>query len=115
MLSGGLLFNLGGFLLPFVSCGGLLMVCAVAAFFLLPRGDPADLLDCEAPGDVTEDAEDDKEIEVVTYSSLLRSPLMVAAAAVTFLTGASTQWYQPSLEPYVRNQFGLSAFQVSRY
>ena len=90
------------------------MVCAVAAYLLLPRGETeAELTDCEAPRDVTEAARDDEEVEVVTYSSLLRSPLMVVAAIVTFLTGVSTQWYQPTLEPYVRKTFGLSSFQVS--
>ena len=90
------------------------MVCAVAAYLLLPGGETeAELTDCEAPRDVTEAARDDEEVEVVTYSSLLRSPLMVVAAIVTFLTGVSTQWYQPTLEPYVRKTFGLSSFQVS--
>ena len=40
---------------------------------------------------------------------------MMVAAIATFLTGVSTQWYQPSLEPYVRNTFGLSSFQVSYF
>ena len=110
---GGLLFNLGGFLLPFLICGGLLILCGLAAFLVLPRTEHHDQAEVPAEN-VAGVALDDEETEqeVVSYSSLLRSPLMVVAATVTFLTGVSTQWYQPSLEPYVRNQFGLSSFQV---
>ena len=111
---GGLLFNCGGFLLPFLICGGLLILSGLAAFLVLPRADQYHD-QADVPGEnVSGVAPDDEETEVVvvTYTSLLRSPLMVLAATVTFLTGVSTQWYQPSLEPYVRNQFGLSAFQV---
>ena len=112
---GGLLFNCGGFLLPFLICGGLLILSGLAAFLVLPRADHYDQADVSAEN-VSGGAPDDEETEVVvvTYTSLLRSPLMVVAATVTFLTGVSTQWYQPSLEPYVRNQFGLSSFQVRK-
>ena len=47
------------------------------------------------------------------WPGLLSSPGLLTACLVTFLTGASSQWYQPSLEPALRQQFGLSAFQVS--
>ena len=114
---GGLLFNCGGFLLPFLICGGLLILSGLAAFLVLPRTDhdhdQSDLSGENESGGAPDD-EEPEVVEVVTYSSLLRSPLMVLAATVTFLTGVSTQWYQPSLEPYVRNQFGLSSFQVSK-
>ena len=113
---GGLLFNCGGFLLPFLICGGLLILSGLAAFLVLPRADHYHDQDVSGEN-VSGGAPDDEETEVVTvvtYTSLLRSPLMVVAATVTFLTGVSTQWYQPSLEPYVRNQFGLSSFQVRK-
>jgi len=38
---------------------------------------------------------------------------MLMSAVVTLLTSISAQWYQPSLEPYVREQLGLSSFQAS--
>ena len=89
------------------------ILCGLAAFLVLPRTEHHDQAEVPAEN-VAGVALDDEETEqeVVSYSSLLRSPLMVVAATVTFLTGVSTQWYQPSLEPYVRNQFGLSSFQV---
>ena len=113
---GGLLFNCGGFLLPFLICGGLLILSGLAAFLVLRQADHDDQADLSAENDAG-GALNDEETEAVSslsYTSLLRSPLMVVAASLTFLTGVSTQWYQPSLEPYVRNQFGLSSFQVSQ-
>ena len=121
---GGFLFDIGGFLAPFGTCGGLLLVCGVVAYFVLPH---IELTEVEDSEDDSEDAianGGDNDVEMsgevtiltpVTYRSLLSSPQMMVAAIATFLTGVSTQWYQPTLEPYVRKTFGLSSFQVSRY
>ena len=114
---GGFLFEIGGFLAPFGVCGGMLLVCGVIAYFVLSEHEEEE----DHSGEGSEDGgNDDVEMsgEVttltpVTYRSLLGSPQMMLAAILTFLTGVSTQWYQPSLEPYVRNTFGLSSFQVS--
>ena len=119
---GGFLFDIGGFLAPFGTCGGLLLVCGVVAYFVLPH---IELTEVEDSEDDSEDAianGGDNDVEMsgevtiltpVTYRSLLSSPQMMVAAIATFLTGVSTQWYQPTLEPYVRKTFGLSSFQVS--
>ena len=121
---GGFLFDIGGFLAPFGTCGGLLLVCSVVAYFVLPHIEFTEVEDSE---DDSEDATangGDNDVEMsgevtiltpVTYRSLLSSPQMMVAAIATFLTGVSTQWYQPTLEPYVRKTFGLSSFQVSSY
>ena len=110
---GGILFEYGGFITPFVTCGGLLLLSALLAYIILPDQDKVDSVSEDEHG-----GDDDAGDEVivagnVSYRSLLRSPLMMIAAIVTFMTGVSTQWYQPSLEPYVRQQFGLSSFQVN--
>lgn len=119
---GGFLFDYGGFLTPFVTCGCLLLVCSVLAFFILPKAEVIEVSvetgEMDGHDDGPNDAEDEHDADVAvmssgTYRSLLRTPLMILAALVTFLTGVSTQWYQPSLEPYVRNQFGLTSFQAS--
>jgi len=111
---GGFLFEYGGFLTPFAVCGGMLLLCAGAGFFVLPLYETTSK---EHVND-TDNAEDDEGTEVrvegsATYRTLLSSPLMLVSAVVTFLTAVSTQWYQPSLEPYVREQLGLSPFQAS--
>ena len=91
----------------------LLILIAGAGFFVLPLYETTSE---EHVNDV-DNAEDDEGTEVrvegsATYRTLLSSPLMLVSAVVTFLTAVSTQWYQPSLEPYVREQLGLSPFQV---
>merc|ERR1719369_1932318 len=101
---GGLLFEYGGFSLPFATCGMLLLVCGSLAYFVL---DPQEEVDA---------AEEEKEEGPVVKGSfriLLNNPVMLLACLVTLVTGMSTQWYQPSLEPYVRSQFGMTPFQAS--
>ena len=111
---GGFLFEYGGFLFPFATCGGLLLLSGFVALWLLPSADITDVDLSYGAGDDSEES-DDVGVVVVrgSYRSLLCSPLIIVSAIVTFLTGVSTQWYQPSLEPYVRQKFGLSSFQVS--
>ena len=110
---GGFLFEYGGFLLPFATCGGLLLLSGFVALWLLKDTETTDDTTSDESSDDSEES-DDVGVVVVrgSYRSLLCSPLIIVSALVTFLTGVSTQWYQPSLEPYVRQQFGLSSFQV---
>ena len=113
---GGFLFEIGGFLAPFGVCGGMLLVCGVIAYFVLSEHEEEDHSGEGSEDGGNDDVEMSGEVTTltpVTYRSLLGSPQMMLAAILTFLTGVSTQWYQPSLEPYVRNTFGLSSFQVS--
>ena len=116
---GGFLFEIGGFLAPFGICGGMLLVCGVIAYFVLSEDvteeeeDHSEEVSADGSNDDVEMSGEVTTVTPVTYRSLLSSPQMMLAAVLTFLTGVSTQWYQPSLEPYVRNTFGLSSFQVS--
>ena len=48
---GGLLFNCGGFLLPFLICGGLLILSGLAAFLVLRQADQDDQADLSAEND----------------------------------------------------------------
>lgn len=98
---GGLLFEYGGFYLPFLVTGSVLLLTGVAAFLVL---DPT----------VDEEEKEDTQAEGRTsYRSLLRMPSMMLACLVTLVTGISCQWYQPSLEPFLRDTFGMSPFQAS--
>jgi len=101
---GGFMFEIGGFFLPFATCGSLLLVCGFLAYHVL---DPTE----EAEAAVKEQVEGGSVRG--SFRVLLSTPLMVLACTVTIVTGMSTQWYQPSLEPYVRTQFGMSPFQAS--
>jgi len=99
---GGLLYWLGGFYLPFMVCGVLLVICGAAAVFIL-----------DTPGIKME--EDVVEVVEVKYRNLVTVPSVMLGAVVLILTGVSTQWYQPSLEPYLRETFNLSSFQASLF
>jgi len=99
---GGFLFEYGGFGLPFITCGCLLLICGLLAYFVLdPMEEKVCYEEVEGP------------VEKGSYRKLLSNPVMIMACTVTIVTGISTQWYQPSLEPYVRDQFGMSSFQAS--
>jgi len=100
---GGLLFEYGGFCLPFAICGTLLLLCGGLAYWVLDPNEETDAAVEEEEGPVVR----------VSFRVLLNSPVMLLACMVTMVTGMSTQWYQPSLEPYVRSQFGMSPFQAS--
>jgi len=97
---GGALYELGGFYLPFIVCGALLVMCGLAGVCVLDKGK------------VEEEVEVDPGVK---YRTLLGVPSVLVGAIVLVLTGASTEWYQPSLEPYVRSQFGLTPFQASLF
>lgn len=99
---GGLLYWLGGFYLPFLVCGILLVGCGAAAVFIL-----------DTPVRMVE--EDVTDVPEVRYRNLVTSPSVMLGATVLILTGVSTQWYQPSLEPYLRKTFNLSSFQASLF
>ena len=101
---GGFLFEYGGFFLPFATCGSLLLVCGCLAYFVL---DPREEAEAAAKEQV------EGPVERGSFKRLLSNPVMMLACIITIVTGISTQWYQPSLEPYVRTQFGMSSFQVT--
>jgi len=98
---GGILFDYGGFYLPFTVCGSLLVASACVAHCVLdPKEEQAGVSKEEDAG-------------VTTYRILLCNPVMIVTCIVTICTGISTGWYQPTLEPYVREQFSLTPTQAS--
>ena len=124
---GGMLFDCGGFPLPFIVSGGLLVFCGLAAAIVL---DPSEELRQareegeEKDEELESDASDDGERK----GSFFRSTPVILGLLITILTGMANQWYvnfldlpfakrqiryQPSLEPYVRKEFSMTSFQVS--
>jgi len=109
---GGILFECGGFPLPFIVSGGLLVFCALAAAIVL---DPSE--------ELKQTREEGEEEEVLDGNiggegkakkgSLICSFPVVLGLLITILTGAANQWYQPTLEPYVRKEFNMTSFQAS--
>jgi len=109
---GGILFECGGFPLPFIVSGGLLVFCALAAAIVL---DPSEEL-----RQTREEGEEEEELDrnigeggKKKKGSLICSFPVVLGLLITILTGAANQWYQPTLEPYVRKEFNMTSFQAS--
>jgi len=97
---GGILFEYGGFYLPFTVCGFLLVASGCLAHCVLdPKEEQAAVSKEDGGG--------------FTYRTLLCNPVMIVTCIVTICTGISTGWYQPTLEPYVRDQFSLTPTQAS--
>jgi len=106
---GGILFDCGGFPLPFIVSGGLLVFCSLAAVIVL---DPSE----ELRQTRDEEGEEDEDIGgdgKGKKGSLFCSFPVILGLLITVLTGAANQWYQPSLEPYVRKEFNMTSFQAS--
>lgn len=91
---GGALYEVGGYTLPFVSLGILLLVGSVVTFFVLP------------PQDV--DISFDK---VPSLLSVLKIPSVTIAATCLFISAASIGFLSATLEPHLR-QFSLTPFQI---
>jgi len=105
---GGLLYQLGGFYLPFLALGGLLVLCGLLGLCILPPSEGGE----EDPDD-GEDGEE--EAHDLKYRTLLGVPSVLVASLVLVLTGVASEWYQPTLEPYLREQFDLTPFQASLF
>ena len=89
--TGGILFDCGGFPLPFIVSGGLLVFCALAAAIVL---DPSEELrqTREEEGEEDEDRNirgDKKEKK----GSLFCSFPVILGLLITILTGAANQWW----------------------
>lgn len=106
---GGLLFDCGGFPLPFIVSGSLLVFCAFAAAIVL---DPTEELSQAREGESDLHGGND-ERDVTKKGALLCSLPVLLGLFITVLTGMASQWYQPSLEPYVRKKFNMTSFQAS--
>lgn len=96
---GGILFQLGGFPLPFILCGGLTLVFMVAAIFLIKDGhDQYELLE-----------EDDRPVR---WSEVLSTPgIPISMFSLTF-AGTAWSWYSGTLEPFLEQKFHVHSSEV---
>lgn len=93
---GGALFELGGYTLPFVTLGGMLLGAASLTFCILPGHYS------EAKG------EDEAQGSLI---SLVRIPSVALVAYAIVATSASIGFVQATLEPHLR-PLGLTPFQL---
>ncbi|XP_069682376.1 MFS-type transporter SLC18B1-like [Periplaneta americana] len=89
---GGILFSLGGYILPFVIMGAFLMVDAVIIYFILPP------IDKERNNGHSE----------VKFSSVFKIPDVVLDSFCIAAAAISMGFYSATLEPHLR-QFNLSS------
>jgi len=92
---GGLLYELGGFILPFVILGGALVAATLFVVIMLPK-------ERQAPPD---SAEKPSMINAIKVPSIIMACYSVACAA------ASLGFLQATLEPHLR-EFKMNALQI---
>lgn len=110
---GGILFNYGGFCFPFVVSGSLMVFVGLAAAIVLDPQEEISSLLLEKQGQEKVEQEVGPGQDKLGFWALFRSPNVLLAVLITVITGMAAQWYQPTLEPYVRQQFGMKPFQAS--
>jgi len=107
---GGLLFKMGGFLLPFLVCGAFLVVGGLLAGILVFFVNKQEL-------QRKHERNEEEEIETVRikFRNVLMKPGILVTCVIIILTGMSTQWYQPTLEPFLSSHFRVTSFQASLF
>jgi len=95
---GGFLYEIGGFRSPFLVAGiTLLVMSAVCVFLLEDKTDLYTSLQTE---------------QSVSWKQILLCPgVMISCFGLTF-AGSSWSWYQATLEPYLKNSYGLTSSQT---
>ena len=93
---GGLLFQLGGFILPFVILGGVLVAGTIFVVIVLPRAN--------------ETSEDNQEKPSMLRA--LKVPSIILACYSVACAAASLGFLQATLEPHLR-EFKMNPLQVS--
>ena len=87
---GGVLYHFDGFYLPFVTCGGTLVILSGVSGLILR---PEDLQPA-----ISEESLESVEVETTSYRQLLSVPLLLYCSFMTAVSGMSTSWFLPSLQ-----------------
>ncbi|XP_035681007.1 MFS-type transporter SLC18B1-like [Branchiostoma floridae] len=92
---GGVLYNLGGFKLPFFTVGGLMFCCcAVLAVLVPPQVDKQ---------------EGKRDVSLLYF---LRIPTVIMTCGVTVVLFSAIEYLNPVLQPYATKEFNLTSPQV---
>ncbi|CAH1267527.1 SLC18B1 [Branchiostoma lanceolatum] len=95
---GGVLYNLGGFKLPFFTVGGMMLCCCAVLAVLVPT-----------------QVDEQEEGKVVSLLSLLKIPTVIMACGVTVVLFCTVQYLYPVFQPYVTKEFNVTPAQVGLY
>lgn len=100
---GGLLYEVGGFYFPFVTCGGSLVACTfVSAIFMYIKSSSEDIDDDD------DDSLDSSQMEKTTYLQLLKMPAVSFCCIFLIMAEISVTWYLPSLQPFLEETFQMN-------
>jgi MFS family permease len=92
---GGILYELGGFYLPFVVCGGAMVVCSITALALFKTKLKSKVGN---PSSSSSSASPEAKEPSAKYLQLLRVPGVFYSCFVLGLSGISISWYLPTLQ-----------------
>jgi len=106
---GGLLYEIGGFYFPFLICGGLLMLSALASilFEINKKGD----VDGQS-SEISNDVSDVENMVMMTtapttYRKLIKIPSITICCLLLIIAESSVTWYLATLQPMLEQKFGL--------
>ena len=97
---GGVLYDAGGFYLPFAVTGVMSVLVSLASFCFLQ----------EIQTDEREE-EEDREASV-TWVQIITAPGMLVCAGGMLVAGSGWSWYSASLEPFLKKSYGISSSQT---
>jgi MFS family permease len=113
---GGLMYEYGGFTLPFLVCGILLVITGTTVSILLLLVDRAEAKDKAEHTDKKTTANPDAvEFPKLRLRKVLKVPGVLMPLLIVVFTGMSCQWYQPTLEPFLSEKYNISGFKAALF
>jgi len=122
---GGLLFDYGGFLLPFLVCGLLLSVSGLLAGGLIcclgrckrrnEKKRLAEVHNNNTRNDDNNNIDDVKEVPRIRFRQIIKKPGVLVAVIIVVFSGISSQWYQPTLEPWLSSNYHITTFKAAMF
>lgn len=95
---GGILYDFGGFLLPFSTTGTLMITVALLSALLLE--------------DLRTSSETERLPRNVTWWQIISAPGVGISIFALMFAGTGWSWYSASLGPFIKHKYGISAAQT---
>lgn len=103
---GGLLYDKGGFSLPFLVCGVFLGFSGTLTGLMI-------ICHNRSKNKGGKNSGEEFVVPRIKFRKIIKRPGVLVATIIVILSGMSTQWYQPTLEPYLYSNFKISSFKAS--